>query len=90
MAIKCCGNCGNMARRGKRWSSGEWHSDAKYVCVVDQEVDKRHVCDGWVAQRCTGSYFSHAVDRALERMKQPGWELGEGKLMKNYREAVRS
>lgn len=88
--VKTCANCGNMERRGERWASGDWHADAKYVCVNEKEVDKRHVCDGWVKKVISDREFSHAVDRALERMSQPGWELGEVKLMKNYREAVRS
>lgn len=87
MCVKCCANCGNMERRGRKWPSGDWHSDTKYVCVIEREVDKLHVCDGWVQRKTISDReFSHAVDRALERMSQPGWELGEVKLMKNYRE----
>lgn len=84
--VKTCANCGNVERRGRRWPSGGWCQGSKYYCIADKDVDKHHVCDGWVKKCISVTEFSHAVDEALERMNQPGWEIGEVKLFKNYRE----
>lgn len=81
--MKCCGNCGEVTRRGK-WDS----PSRKYFCVTGDVVERDHVCDGWKTNRpIADTSFFKLVDAALERLERDDWKIAENKRRKNYRKA---
>lgn len=80
--MKCCANCGEVKRIGSK------DFPKKYFCVTGDVVKRNCVCDGWKPNRSiTATEFFRRVDRATERMNEPGWEISKPRLMKNYRSA---
>lgn len=78
--MKCCANCGEVRRRGK--------NTYKYFCATGDVVKRDCVCDGWKPNLgITANEFFRRVDRAMERMNEPDWEISKPRLMKNYRSA---